>query len=140
MIGAAISVSIMNKKDKETNNRIDNIQNEIANEIISNMSNDLRKEEMIEQVVNDTKQKVVKDVNEAVNNYAKTKFDAMNGEFKKTTSTIESKIDEVEKKIRRVEDVESKKLEVIKMIIIGVVSLGMCWLNKMNEPLLSIDI
>ena len=145
MFGAAISVVIMNKKNKETNNRIDNIQNEIANEIISNMSNDLRKEEMIKQVVDDTKQKVVKDVNEAVNNCAKTKFDEMNKEFKKTTSTIESKIDKVEKKIRTVEDVESKKLEVIKMIIICVGSLAMCGLNKLpdkssNKPLLSIDI
>ena len=145
MIGAAISVAIMNKKNKETNNRIDNIQNEIANEIISNMSNDLRKEEMIKQVVDDTKQKVVKDVNEAVNNCAKIKFDEMNEEFKKTTTTIENKIDKVEKKIRTVEDVESKKLDVIKMIIIGVGSLAMCALNKLpdkssNKPLLSIDI
>lgn len=145
MIGAAISVAIMNKKNKETNNRIDNVQNEIANKIISNMSNDLRKEEMIKQVVDDTKQKVVKDVNEAVNNCAKTKFDEMNEEFKKTTVTIENKIDKVEKKIRAVEDVESKKLEVIKMIIIGVGSLAMCGLNKLpdkssNKSLLSIDI
>ena len=145
MIGAAISVAIMNKKDKKTNNRIDNIQNEIANKIISNMSDDLRKEEMIKQVVDDTKQKVVKDVNEAINNYAKTKFDEMNEEFKNTTSTIENKIDKVEKKIRRVEDVESKKLEVIKMVILCVGSLAMCGLNKLpdkssNKSLLSIDV
>lgn len=132
LIGGLVAAAAV-RKIKEMSD--DKVKEDVKKEVCDN----LNKEELIKDTVDEVKKQARKDIHEAVNEikninvneYCNKLSENLGEKFEDEFKKMNNRLDKMEERLNKIEDVDAKKLEIIKIGVVGAILIGLMAVSKL---------